>query len=352
MRSRNELALEILADRQAAVGASTSFPCLMVRRRDDGGTTCAVEQISVAALPPGDVLIHVACSSLNFKDALASQGHPGVIGALPHVPGIDCAGQVAESASAAFQPGDAVLVTGYDFGAQAWGGFSEYVRVPAEWVVPMPAGFTPEEAMTLGTAGFTAAQCVHAIERHGISPDRGEVAVTGASGAVGTVAIALLAKLGYRVAAATGKVEQHPLLRQLGADRFLTREEVSDRSDRPLLKSQWAAAVDTVGGATLSTLMRSTIHRGCVAACGLVGGDRLEMSVYPLLLRGATLYGIDSAKCPREPRMEIWDLLSGKWRMTNLEPLRSEVTLSELPAAIERMLAGKSVGRVLVRPRA
>lgn len=339
-------------DRGVMNSAAGSFPCFMVRRTDAGEVRAGVEQITVDDLPAGDVVIQVECSSLNFKDALASRAHPGVVGKLPHVPGIDCAGTVVDSRSAEWRPGDAVLVTGYDLGAASWGGYSAYVRVPAEWVVRRPAGWSAEEAMTLGTAGFTAAQCAHAIERHGITPAAGEVVVTGASGAVGTVAVALLAKLGYEVVAVTGKADQHDLLRSLGARRILAREAVVDATDRPLLKSQWAAAVDTVGGVTLSTLLRSTIHRGCVAACGLVGGDRLDVSVYPFLLRGATLYGIDSAKCPRGPRMEIWGLLAGPWRLANLERLRSEATLGELPAAIERMLRGQSVGRVLVRPRA
>lgn len=331
---------------------ASSFPCFMIRRDSAGAITRGVERITVADLPAGEVLIHVACSSLNFKDCLASQAHPGVVSKLPHVPGIDCAGQVAESVSPEFKTGDPVLVTGYDLGAGAWGGFSEYVRVPAAWVVPMPAGWTAVDAMTYGTAGFTAGQCVEAIRAHGVAPESGEVVVTGASGAVGSVAVALLAKLGYEVVAVTGKPEQRDLLSGLGAKRFLTRDDVNDTSGQPMLKSRWAAAVDTVGGNTLATLLASLNYRGCVAACGLVGGDKIPTTVYPFLLRGATLYGIDSAKCPREPREQIWRFLSTEWRLDNLAPLRSEVTLSDLPAAIDRMLAGKSVGRVLVRPSA
>ena len=326
------------------------FPCLMVRRDDAGTLSVGVENLTVDQLPPGEVLIQVACSSLNFKDALACQAHPGVVTTLPHVPGIDCAGRVVESTSPEFCPSDPVLVTGYELGAPRWGGFSEYVRVPAEWVVRMPPDWTAEDAMTFGTAGFTAAQCVLAIEEHGIRPGDGEVVVTGASGAVGTIAVALLAKLGYRVAAVTGKPEQHELLAGLGARRFLSREDVDDRSDRPLLGEKWAAAVDTVGGHTLSTLLRSMRHRGCVAACGLVGGMELPITVYPFILRGVTLYGIDSAKCPREPRLEIWRRLAGEWKLDNLASLRREITLSQTPAAVADMLAGKSYGRVLIRP--
>jgi acrylyl-CoA reductase (NADPH) len=328
----------------------SKFPALVVRRSDDGVLSCGVEDITVDDLPPGEVLIQVVCSSLNYKDALATQAHPGVVTTLPHVPGIDCAGRVAASTSPDYCPSDPVLVTGYELGAPRWGGFAAYVRVPAEWVVRLPPDWTSEDAMTLGTAGFTAAQSVQALQHHGVMPGAGEVVVTGATGGVGSIAVALLAKLGYEVAAVTGKPEQHDLLRQLGAKRFLTRDDVDDRSDAPLLKSQWVGAVDTVGGNVLGTLLRSTKYRGCVTACGLVAGVDVPMTVYPLLLRGVTLCGIDSAKCPREPRMEIWRKLSTDWRLDNLAPLVREVTLTELPATIAEMLAGKAVGRTLVRP--
>jgi len=329
---------------------NSTFPALVVRRDEAGTTTMAVEDLTVDQLPPGEVLIQVACSSLNFKDALATQAHPGFVKSLPHVPGIGCAGRVAESTNEEFCPSDPVLVTGYELGAPKWGGFSEYVRVPAAWIVRLPPDWTPERAMTLGTAGFTAAQCVEAIVDHGITPEAGEVVVTGATGGVGSVAVALLAKLGYTVAAVTGKPEHHDLLRELGAKRILGREEVDDKTDATMLESRWAAAVDTVGGNVLGTLMRSLKYRGCAAACGLVAGVDVPMTVYPYLLRGVTLYGIDSAKCPREPRMEIWRKLSNEWRLDNLEPLTHEVTLSELPGVIGEMLQGKSVGRTLVRP--
>ena len=204
------------------------------------------------------MLIRVAYSSLNYKDALATQGHPGVVRTFPHVPGIDCAGTVVESTSPDYRPGDEVLVTGYDLGAGHWGGFAEFVRVPAEWIVPLPAGLSLRDAMIYGTAGFTAAQCVTAIVERGIDPDRGPVVVTGATGGVGSLAVAILAKLGYEVAAVTGKAEHHDWLRRLGANTILGRDEVLDDSDRPLLRARWAAAVDTVGGKPLATILRST----------------------------------------------------------------------------------------------
>ena len=326
-----------------------SFPCLMVRR-DENGTTRDVETIAVEDLPPGDVLIEVACSSLNYKDALACQGHPGVMQQSPHVPGIDAAGVVVESAAAAIQPGDAVLVTGYDLGTTHWGGFARYVRVPGEWVVPLPEGLTVDEAMSYGTAGFTAAQCVEAIQHSGIEPAAGEIVVTGATGGVGSLSIGILAKLGYQVVAVTGKPEQEKMLCQLGAKRILPREEVQDTSNKPLLRARWAAAVDTVGGNTLATLLRSTEHRGCVAACGLVAGTELHTTVYPFILRGVTLDGIDSAQCPRKERLEIWGRLSGPWKLENLNQIVRSIKLSEVASEVEAMLAGNTFGRILVRP--
>jgi acrylyl-CoA reductase (NADPH) len=328
-----------------------SFPCLMVRRDDAGKVTTAVEQLTLDDLPPGDVVIDVAYSSLNYKDALACRAQEGIVRKLPHIPGIDCAGRVAESTDPRFQAGDPVLVTGYELGAPAWGGYSQKVRVPADWVVPLPPTLTARQAMTYGTAGFTAAQCVMAILLKEISPDRGEVVVTGASGGVGSVAIAILAKLGYQVVAVSGKPEQADLLKRLGAIRLIPREQVNDPSEAPMLSGKWAAAVDTVGGNTLATLIRSLEYRGCVAACGLVGGADLPLTVYPFLLRGVTLFGIDSAKCPREPRLEVWQKLSGEWNVTEkLEPLAREVTLPQVPEEVELMLAGKNHGRILVRP--
>ena len=329
-----------------------SFPALVVRRGDDDKVVCGVETLSKDDLPAGDVLIEVDCSSLNYKDALATTAHAGVVRRLPHVPGIDCAGHVAESNSPAFSAGDPVLVTGYDLGAPSWGGYSAFVRVPADWVVAMPTGLTPREAMIYGTAGFTAAQCVGAIQHHGIQPEKGEVVVTGATGGVGCIAVALLAKLDYSVVAVTGKPEQGKLLEQLGAQRIISREDVDDHSKKPLLPARWSAAVDTVGGNALATLLRSIDHRGCVAACGLVASDQLPTTVYPFILRGVTLAGIDSAKCPREPRLEIWKKLATEWNVIErLEPLVREVTLGDLLGEVKRMLAGQNHGRILVLPQ-
>lgn len=329
-----------------------AFPCIMVRRDDDGQVVFGVETITLDDLPPGEVLIQVAYSSLNYKDALACQGHPGVAPNLPHVPGIDLAGRVvAVDGDSDFLPGEPVLVTGYELGAPRWGGLCEYVRVPAEWVVSLPGGLSLIEAMTYGTAGFTAAQCVTALVDRGIQPEAGEVVVTGATGGVGSISTAILAKLGYRVIAVTGKPDQAQWLKDLGAADLLPRDAVDEDSDKPMLGERWAAAVDTVGGNTLATLVRTMRHRGVVAACGLVGGDQLPLTVYPYILRGVTLAGIDSAKCPRAPRMEMWAKLAGTWKVEQLADLRREITLDGVPAEVEAMLAGQSRGRVVVVPQ-
>jgi acrylyl-CoA reductase (NADPH) len=338
-----------------------SFPCLMVRRltekgeagdahKDGESISCAVEMLTVDDLPEGEVLIEVQWSSLNYKDALACQAHPGVVRKLPHVPGIDCAGTILASTVPEYQAGQQVLVTGYDLGSGRWGGWSARVRVPAEWVVALPAGLTPETAMLLGTAGFTAAQSVMALQRNGVVPASGKVIVTGATGGVGSLAVAILTKLGYHVVAVTGKPAQGKLLQQLGASQILTREEVDDASHKPLLPARWAGAVDTVGGNALATLLRSMQHRGCVTACGLVAGDQLPLTVYPFILRGVTLAGIDSAKCPRESREHIWQQLADAWKPDGLQQLAQKITLQEAPAKVRAMLAGETCGRTLVEP--
>jgi acrylyl-CoA reductase (NADPH) len=329
--------------------SSNSFPCFMVRKDADGRVIAGIESITFDDLPPGDVVVRVEYSSLNYKDALGCQGHPGVVRSFPHVPGIDCAGMVVESASPNYRPGDAVLITGYELGAGHWGGYSAYVRVPADWIVPLPPGLTVRDAMIYGTAGFTAAQCVDALVRHGLRPERGPVVVTGATGGVGCLAVAILAKLGFDVAAVTGKPDRHDWLSRLGAKTILGRGDVDDESDRPLLQAQWAGAVDTVGGRPLATVLRSVDHRGCIAACGLVAGAELNMTVYPFILRGVTMAGIDSAKCPRPKRLEMWRKLAAAWRV-DLEHVASEVTFDELAMRVDEILKGRVVGRTLVAP--
>jgi putative YhdH/YhfP family quinone oxidoreductase len=327
-----------------------SFACYLIEKAAAGAIQAQVAQVAADALPPGDVLIEVAWSSLNYKDALSAQGHPGVTRKFPHVPGIDLAGRVLESRSSAYRAGDEVLVTGYGLGMDHWGGFAARARVPADWVVPLPAGLSLRESMIYGTAGFTAALCLDALLAHGLAADRGEVVVTGASGGVGSVAVALLGHQGFRVAAVTGKPEASDLLMRLGAARVIPRTDVDDSSSKPLLAARWAGAIDTVGGNTLATLLRSTERGGCVAACGLVGGIDLKLTVYPFILRGVALEGIDSAECPRDKRLAIWQQLAGAWKPPVLQTLATEVTLDDLAGKIEDILAGRSTGRVLVQP--
>ncbi len=326
----------------------TTLRCLLVDKDAAGNVTRGVTTRPLADLPPGDVLVRVHYSSLNYKDALASQAHPGIVRKLPHVPGIDAAGIVVESNSAQVQPGQEVVITGYELGAAQWGGWAEYVRVPADWVVPLPVGLSLKQAMILGTAGFTAAQCVHAIQLNGIAPIDGEIVVTGATGGVGCLAVKLLAKLGYSVVAVTGKPNLHARLIQWGANRVIGRDELLEDNSKPLLGSRWAGAVDAVGGQTLATIIRETKNYGVVAACGLVGGVELPLTVHPFILRGVTLAGIGSGALPHDRRLEIWHKLSDLWRLDGLESLTTTIGLDDLEEYIRRILAGQIVGRTVV----
>ena len=280
---------------------------------------------------------------------LAATGHPGVSKTFPLVPGIDAAGTVVESVAEQFRPGDRVLITGFDFGAGRWGGYAEFARVPADWIVPLPAGLTPRESMIFGTAGFTAGMSLEALEAHGISPAAGPILVTGASGGVGTIAVALLAKAGYEVEAATGKDSAHELLRHRRKARSLGRADVLDTSPRPLLRPRWAGAIDTVGGQILATALRSTHSGGCVTACGLTAGAELPMTVYPFILRGVQLIGIESGFYPLAKRIALWSKIAGPWKPDDLEQFVSQtVGLDELEPPIQSILQGQITGRVLV----
>jgi len=303
---------------------------------------------TISNLPVGDILIQVQFSSLNYKDALSATGHSGVTKNYPHIPGIDATGIVLEDTSGQFHPGDRVLVTGFDLGVNTWGGFAELIRVPPDWVLPLPAGLTPAESMILGTAGLTAALCVEALLQHNIQPESGSVLVTGATGGVGSLAIALLAKLGFEVVAVTGKRDRHTYLTELGATRILSREQVNDASSKPLLTGQWAGVVDTVGGNTLATAIRSAQYGGCVTACGLVGGVDLPLTVHPFILRGVRLIGIDSVNLPLARRQQLWHKLATDWKLPNLTAIATTISLTDLPVWIDRILAGQVVGRVLV----
>lgn len=324
------------------------FPCFLVTKDSAGKISAAIAEAALDDLPPGEVLIRVRHSSLNYKDALAATGHPGVVRKFPHVPGIDAAGTVERCDSARFKAGDEVLVTGFGLGAERWGGYARFVQVPAGCVVRLPSSLTLAESMLLGTAGLTAAISVQAIIDQRIEPSRDEIVVTGATGGVGCLAVAILAKIGYRVVAVTGKPSAEGFLRGLGAESIVPREEVLDKSSKPLLGSRWAAAVDTVGGDTLATILRQTQRGACVAACGLVGGTDLNLTVYPFILRGVTLAGIDSDQCPLERRTMLWKKLADDWKPAGLARIGREIGLSQLPSAVQEILAGQVTGRIAV----
>jgi acrylyl-CoA reductase (NADPH) len=326
-----------------------TFRCYLVEKDADGRVTGRLTQRRLDELPQGEVLLRVAYSSLNYKDALAATGHPGVNRVFPHVPGVDAAGTVADSGVYEWVEGDRALVTGFDMGSNRWGGYADYVRVPQDWIVPAPAELTLRECMILGTAGFTAALCVDALQKHDVSPAKGEVLVTGASGGVGSMAVAILAKLGYRVVAVTGKPAAHQYLTQLGAAQVVSREEVDDHSDRPLLTRRWAGAIDTVGGNILATTLRATHYGGCVTAVGLTAGSQLPLTVYPFILRAVSLVGIDAAWPPLPLRHEMWRRLAGPWKPANLESMARVIDLPDLPRHIDDILAGRLIGRVVVR---
>lgn len=308
----------------------------------------SVQRLSPDTLPDGSLTVQVAYSSLNYKDALSATGNPGVTKSYPHTPGIDAAGTVTASSDRRFNVGDEVIVTSYDLGMNTPGGFGELVRVPADWAVPLPAGLTLREAMALGTAGFTAGLCLDALLNYGLTPQNGPVVVTGASGGVGSVAVALLAHLGFEALASTGTEAAHSWLKELGAAEIIPREALSEASPKPLLGSRFAGAVDTVGGAVLSNVVKSLTYRGAAAACGLVAGPELSLSVFPFILRGVSLLGIDSAACPMDVRRRVWEKLAGAWKV-DLDKVTREVTLDELSGVIDEILAGQTQGRVLVK---
>ena len=303
---------------------------------------------NLGPIPSGYARVRVQFSSLNYKDALCATGHPGVAKNLPIVPGIDAAGMVVECPSGNLNSGENVMIFHARFGTKSDGGWSQYVDVPEDWIYRIPNGLDARASMVIGTAGFTAGQCVDELIKHSVQPDSGEVIVTGATGGVGVCAVMLLAKLGYQVIASTGKMDKADWLKSLGAAGVISRSDIDDQSKRPLLKGRWAGAVDTVGGNTLATVLRTTQPYGCVTACGLVGGTDFSISVYPFILRGITLQGIDTAGIPREYRSEIWDRLANDWSLEKLGDLGIETDLENVDEQIEKILAGEIAGRVVV----
>jgi putative YhdH/YhfP family quinone oxidoreductase len=328
--------------------APKTFKAMLVRETPGGAFVREIVDRTIDDLPSGEVLVRVAYSSLNYKDALSASGNQGVTRRYPHTPGIDAAGVVEQCTTGDFQPGDEVLIGSADFGANAPGGFSQYVRVPAAWVINLPRGLSLRESMGYGTAGITAALSVQRLQEHGVTPGSGDVLVTGATGGVGSIAVAILAQLGYAVFAATGKLEQRPLLIGLGAKDVLHRDEVNDSSGKSLLRGRWAGVVDTVGGNFLASALKATRYGGVVTCCGNAASSELPLTVYPFILRAVSLLGIDVANCPQEWRQRLWGRLAGEWKLMALDRLTTECSLPQLDAEIERMLRGQHAGRVVV----
>jgi putative YhdH/YhfP family quinone oxidoreductase len=324
------------------------FRAFLVSENENGRFTREIVKRSLNDLPAGDVVVKVAWSSLNYKDALSATGNKGVTRSYPHTPGIDAAGTVEVSQSEQFKPGEEVIVTSYDLGMNTAGGFAEYIRVPADWVVKRPKGLSCKEAMIYGTAGFTAGLSVNALI-HSVKPEQGDILVTGASGGVGSVAVSILTKLGYQVAGVAGMEEEREFLASIGVKEVIRREDATDRSGKPVLKTRWAGVIDTVGGDILATAIKMTAYGGAITCCGNAASPDLPLNVFPFILRGVRLLGIDSQNCPMAKRQMIWDHLADDWKLPRLLELSQEITLEGLEERMMLMLQGKSKGRTVVK---
>lgn len=317
--------------------------------QEEKQTIATIEQLDESQLPEGEVLVAVDYSSLNYKDGLAITGKGKIIRNFPMVPGIDLAGKVISSEDSRYKEGDAVVLTGWGVGENHWGGMAEKARLKADWLVPLPQGFSPKQAMMIGTAGFTAMLCVQALIDAGIKPEHGPILVTGASGGVGSVAVTLLAQLGYKVAAVTGRVETNgPLLEKLGARQIINRSEFEEPA-RPLEKQVWAGAVDTVGSKVLAKVLAQMDYNSAVAACGLAGGFDLPTTVMPFILRNVRLQGVDSVSCPFEKRVAAWEKLAELLPASYFEQACTEITLDKAPQYAEDITNGQVTGRVVIK---
>ena len=327
--------------------AETFFKALRIEETPTKEFTRTIQDMSVDDLPDNDVLIRVVYSSLNYKDALSASGNKGVTRKFPHTPGIDAAGVVEDCRTDAFQTGEDVIVTSYDLGMNTPGGFGEYIRVPAEWVVRLPRGLSLKQSMIIGTAGFTAAMSVRKLT-HTLDPDSGRILVTGATGGVGSMACAMLTHLGYSVSAVTGKTDTG-FFESIGVSSIIPRNEFLKDAKAPLLKAQWAGVIDTVGGDILATAIKSTDLDGIVTCCGNVASPDLPITVFPFILRGITLFGIDSQHCPMDIRAGIWEKLAADWKFEQLDTIAEETDLNGLDAKIRDILAGRLKGRTIVK---
>jgi acrylyl-CoA reductase (NADPH) len=320
----------------------------LVLHEEGGKVVPQIEAVDEDRLPPGEVTVAVECSTLNYKDGMVLQGIGRLVRNYPHVPGVDFAGTVERADSPEFKPGDPVILTGWRVGETRWGGYAEKARVPTSYLVRRPDGLTARQAMAIGTAGFTAMLAVIALERHGLKPDAGDVLVTGAAGGVGSVAVALLSRLGHRVVASTGRPEQRDYLTELGAADLIDRATLAAKPARPLDAERWAGAIDAVGGTTLATILTQLKYRASLAACGLAAGSDLPATVIPFLLRGVNLLGIDSVMCPRDERIEAWQRLVRDLPLDRLDRMSETVPLSALPGLAPKILGGATRGRIVV----
>jgi acrylyl-CoA reductase (NADPH) len=319
--------------------------------KDDNGYNAALSDVDENDLPEGDVTVQVDYSTLNYKDSLAITGSSPVVRNFPMVPGIDLAGTVTDSSNADYSAGDKVVLNGWGVGEVHWGGLAQTARLKGDWLVPLPDAFDTKQAMGIGTAGYTAMLCVMALEDNGVAPDQGEILVTGAAGGVGSVAISLLAKLGYTVVASTGRASEADYLKGLGATDLIDRNDLSE-AGRPLAKERWAGAVDAVGSHTLANICASLKYGGTVAACGLAQGFDLPATVMPFILRGVTLAGIDSVNCPRPRRIDAWNRLAKDLDIGHIEMMMTEINLADAIATAADQMAGKTRGRVVVNVNA
>lgn len=316
--------------------------------KDDSGYQAVLTDVPESDLPEGNVIVSVQYSTINYKDGLAITDKSPVVRKFPMVPGIDFVGVVEKSSDERYQVGDQVVLNGWGVGETHWGGYAEKASVNGDWLIPLPGSFKPEQAMAIGTAGYTAMLCVMALEDHGVTPDKGEIVVSGAAGGVGSVAISLLAKLGYSITAITGRPETAGYLRGLGASNIAARDEFSNPG-KPFAKERWAGAIDSVGSHTLANICASTRYGGTVAACGLAGGMDLPLTVMPFILRGVTLTGVDSVMAPRARRVEAWNRLAADLDLTKLETIGTEVGLGEVIEKAEQLVNGKIQGRIIVK---
>ena len=326
-----------------------TFQAMVVTETEEKQFVRRIQEKKITELPEGEVLVQVLYSSLNYKDYLSATGNRGVTRKYPHTPGIDAAGIVAQSSDGAFSPGDKVIVTSYDLGMNTSGGYGQYIRVPSGWVVPQPNGLSSREAMIFGTAGFTAALSVRQMMEGGVRPEAGNVLVSGATGGVGSIAVSILSKLGYSVTAVNGALDQTDYLKSIGANDIISIDDATDSSGRPLLKSLWAGGIDTVGGEILATMIKSTHSWGAVTCCGNVASPELPINVYPFILRGVKLFGIDSQNCPMPIRRNIWSKLAAEWKIDWLDTITTEAPFEALDSKIELMRQRKHIGRTIIK---